>query len=132
LTAKKLKLKRKKIAQLIRPNKELELITEDTNYIPKYLHNIKYNDFAESFIQNYKEKDVRMIDSTDKKFRIYIKDNKFKLSDFNPSIIKGYIAYLNDESGLKGDSPHNYFTRFKKMIKGVLDQGLMKLDPFKN
>lgn len=130
--SKEVKAEKKKIAQLIRSNKELELITEDTNYIPKHLRNIKYNDFAVSFIKNYKKKDSRMIEATDKKFRAYIKDNKFKLSDFNPSIIKGYIDYLNDEAGLSGDSPHNYFTRFKKMIKGALDQGLMKTDPFKN
>lgn len=128
--SKEVKSEKKKIAQLIRSNRELELITEETKYIPKHLRNIKYSDFAESFIKNYKKKDIRMIEATDKKFRAFIKNDKFKLSDFNPSMIKGYIDYLNTEAGLSGDSPHNYFTRFKKMIKGAKDQGLMKSNPF--
>lgn len=130
--SKQVRDEKKKIANLIRSNRELELITEDTNYIPKHLKNTKYNDFADSFIKNYKKKDIRMIRATDKRFREYINNEKFKLSDFNPAIIRGYIDYLNDESGLSGYSPHNYFTRFKKMIKGALDQNLIKSNPFQN
>ncbi|WP_431110879.1 tyrosine-type recombinase/integrase [Winogradskyella poriferorum] len=129
---KEAKAEKKKIANLIRSNKELELITEDTNYIPKHLKNIRYSDYADSYIKSYKKRDIRMIEATDKRFRSYIKNERFKLSDFNPAIIKGYMDYLNDESGLTGDSPHNYFTRFKKIIKSAIDQNLMKANPFKN
>lgn len=129
---KEAKAEKRKIANLIRSNTELELITEDTNYIPKHLKNIRYSDYADSYIKSYKKRDLRMIVATDKKFRSYIQNERFKLSDFNPSIIKGYMDYLNDESGLTGDSPHNYFTRFKKIIKSAIDQNLMKSDPIKN
>ncbi|WP_418510596.1 tyrosine-type recombinase/integrase [Corallibacter sp.] len=130
--SKDVKAEKKNIANLIRSNRELELISENTTYVPKHLRNINFNDFAKSFIDNYNKKDLRMIEATLKKFNEYIKNDRLKLSEVTPSIMNGYKDYLNDSAKLNGETPHNYFTRFKKILKDAELKGLIKDNPARN
>lgn len=127
--SKSLKGEKKNIANLMRSNRELDIITEDTNYIPKHLKNINFHEFAESFIKTYQKKDLRMIIATYKKFKDFVNNDRLKLSEVSPFIMNGFKDYLNEEAGLKGESPHNYFTRFKKILKDAELQGLIKKNP---
>tara|TARA_R110002072_G_scaffold37715_18_gene109968 strand:- start:8351 stop:9430 length:1080 start_codon:yes stop_codon:yes gene_type:complete len=123
------KKEKKNVANILRSNRELELITNDTNYIPNHRKNINFKKFAESFIETYKKKDLRMINATYKKFKEFVNNDKLKLSEINPFIMNGFKDYLNNEAGLKGESPHNYFTRFKKILKDAELKGLIKKNP---
>jgi site-specific recombinase XerD len=123
------KKEKRNIANLIRSNRELELITEGTNYIPKHLKNIKFSDFVQSFIDSYSKKDDRMIKAAYSKFTKFIHNPKLKLTDITPAVMNSFKDYLNGSAGLKGESPHNYFTRFKKILKEAERQGLIKKNP---
>jgi site-specific recombinase XerD len=123
------KKEKKNIANLIRSNRELELITEGTNYIPKHIKNIKFDEFVQSFIDFYTKKDIRMINASYSKFTEFIGNPKLKLIDITPATMNGFKDYLNDKAGLSGESPHNYFTRFKKILKEAERQGLIKKNP---
>ncbi len=92
--SKSVKSEKKNIANLIRSNKELEILTENTDYIPKHLRNINFNDFSDSFIKNYTKKDLRMIIATNKKFRKFVNNDRLKLSDITPSLMNGYKDLL--------------------------------------
>ncbi|OUR93985.1 hypothetical protein A9Q87_04575 [Flavobacteriales bacterium 34_180_T64] len=129
---KTVKAEKKNIATLIRSNRELEYLTQNTNYLPKHLRNINFFDFADSFVDSYTKKDLRMIKATLNHFKAYLNNPKLKLADLSPSIMNGYKDYLNDQSGLTGESPHNYFTRFKKIIKDAEVKGLIRENPTKN
>lgn len=124
-----IKKEKKNIANLIRSNRELELITEGTNYTPNHIKNIKFSDFVDSFINSYTKKDIRMINASYTKFTEFISKPHLKLIEITPSIMNGFKDYLNDSAGLKGESPHNYFTRFKKILKEAERQGLIKKTP---
>ncbi|WP_028872332.1 site-specific integrase [Psychroserpens burtonensis] len=126
---KSVKKEKKDIANLIRSNRELEYLTQNTNYLPKHLRHINFFDFAESFVTEYKKKDLRMIKATLKHFKSFVDNPKLKLTDVSPSIMNGYKDYLNDTSGLTGESPHNYFTRFKKILKDAEVRGLIRENP---
>lgn len=130
--SKSVKAEKKNIVKLIRSNRELEIITADTDYLPLHLKKINFFDFADSFITNYKKKDIRMIQATLSKFKKFTQNTKLKLTDVTPSLMKGYMNYLKDESGLSGVTPHNYFTRFKKILKDAEIKGLIKEMPTKN
>ncbi|WP_458627988.1 phage integrase SAM-like domain and Arm DNA-binding domain-containing protein [Winogradskyella sp. PC D3.3] len=123
------KAEKKKLAELIRSNREIELITEDTDYIPKHIRSIRFKDYAKSFIDEYQKKDIRMIIAANSKFMEFVSNKNLKLSDINPSIMNGFKDFLNDKAGLSGDSPHNYYTRFKKILKDAQNKGLIKSNP---
>lgn len=130
--SKSLKEEKKSIAQLIRSNRELELITANTQYIPKHLKNINFFDFADSFVLEYKKKDIRMIEAALKQFKTFVENPKLKLVDISHSTMNNFMHYLNDESGLNGETPHNYFTRFKKILKDAEVKGLLRDNPARN
>lgn len=126
---KSIKDEKKKIAELIRSNKELELLTETTKYVPKHLKNVNFFDFADNFIENYTKKDLRMLKATLKQFKKYLKNNYLTVVQVTPSIMYGFKDYLIDECNLSGETPHNYFTRFKKILKSAEIKGLLKENP---
>ncbi|MGJ5642804.1 tyrosine-type recombinase/integrase [Formosa sp. S-31] len=118
-----------KLANVIRSQRELDIISSNNKFIPKYKKNVNFFDFAEAFILNYKKKDVRMIQATLNQFKKFIENPKLRLTDINHSIMLKYMDYLNDVSGLTGVTPHNYFTRFKKILKEAEIQGLITENP---
>lgn len=130
--SKTLKKEKKNIANLVRSNRELEYLTQDTKYLPKHLRNINFNDFADSFVNEYPKKDKRMIIAAINKFNEFIDNRKLKLLDITPTVMNGFKDYLNYKSGLSGESPHNYFTRFKKVLKDAELKSLIKENPAKN
>ncbi len=130
--SKNIRAEKKEIANFIRSQREIELITKNINYLPKHLRRVNFFDFAQTFIDNYTKKDVRMIEATLSKFKGYIKNEKLKVVDITPSIISGYKDFLTDKSGLNGETPRNYFARFKKIIKDAVLKGLLKEDPTLN
>jgi len=127
-----IKGEKKKIAELIRSNKELELLTETTIYVPNHLKNVNFFDFADNFIVNYTKKDVRMLKATLKQFKKYLKNDNLNVLQLTPSIMYGFKDYLIDQCGLSGETPHNYFTRFKKIINNAELKGLIKDNPTKD
>ncbi|GAA4289516.1 site-specific integrase [Aestuariibaculum suncheonense] len=126
------KAEKKKIANLIKAKRELEIITQTTDYLPKHLQNINFFDFANAYIKDYEKKDVRMISSALNKFEDYVNNSKLRLVDISPAIMSGFIDYLNDKSGLTGESPHNYYTRFKKILRDAELKGLIRVSPTRN
>jgi site-specific recombinase XerD len=123
------KKEKRNVANILRSNRELEIITNGTNYIPIHRKNVKFEDFVDSFIDAYSKKDVRMIKAAYTKFAEFTNNPKLKLTDITPAVMNSFKDYLNDKAGLTGESPHNYFTRFKKILKEAERQGLIKKNP---
>lgn len=128
---KEIKGEKKNIAELIRSNREIELLTETTSYVPKHLKDVNFVDFANNFIDNYKKKDIRMIQASLNYFKEYVNDDKLTILQLSPSIMYGFKDFLTGECGLTGETPHNYFTRFKKILKSAELKGLLINNPTK-
>ena len=117
------KQEKKIIAENIRATRELEIISKGTSYIPRHLKEINFFLFAENYIDSYKCKDVRMIEHSVAKFKKCINNNNLKMSDINASLMLKFKDYLIYDAGLTGETPHNYFTRFKKILKAAKVEG---------
>jgi integrase len=123
------KKEKREIAQLARNNREIDLISNGYNYLPKHVKNIKFSDYAKSYQENYTKKDVAMIDATIKRFKDYADDPKLKLSDVTKKLLEGYTKYLVEEAGLSGETPQNYFARLKKIFKDAYEHGFISKNP---
>lgn len=123
------KKEKRNVANILRSNRELELITNGTSYIPVHRKNVNFEKFVDAFLDSYSKKDDRMINAAYTKFAEFTNNPKLKLTDITPSMMNGFKDYLNDQAGLSGESPHNYFTRFKKILKDAERQGLIKKNP---
>lgn len=79
---------KKRIAESITAQREIELISKGVNYTPNHIKNINFFDFADNFIENYTKKDDRMIKSPLKKFKEFVKDDNLSVNDITPDLME--------------------------------------------
>ncbi|MBW8522157.1 site-specific integrase [Chryseobacterium chendengshani] len=116
-TVKPENLKEKKlIAESIRNQRELEILSNDTIFKPKHLDKISLFDYIDNYIETYDKADIRMIKSASNKLKEFIKNPNFKIKDLTETHFLKFGHFLNNDPKLKGDSPHSYWKRFKKII----------------
>ncbi|WP_127140827.1 site-specific integrase [Flagellimonas marinaquae] len=120
------KVEKKRVAERIRANRELEVLSDETGHIPQHLKKMSFFVFAENYIQEYKNKDVRIIASAVEKFKEAVNNKRLTISEITPKIMNLYKDYLIYDAGLAGETAHNYFTRFKKVLKAAKVQGYLK------
>lgn len=119
----------KRIIEEKRAQRELEILSEDLGRVPDHIKNKNFFDFAESFLNGYRKKDIRIVAASIKKFREAIGNPRLKISQVSPAIMKTYMEYLIYDSGLSGETAHNYFTRFKKVLKEAKIKNYLKEMP---
>lgn len=123
------RIEKKRLADKIRANRELEILSDETGHVPQHLKNQNFYLFAEHFIKTYKFKDVRIVASAVEKFKLAIDNPRLKISQVTPSLMETYKDYLVHDAGLAGETAHNYFTRFKKVLRSAKIQGYLKTMP---
>ncbi|MFD0796241.1 tyrosine-type recombinase/integrase [Maribacter chungangensis] len=123
------RIEKKRLADKIRANRELEILSDETGHVPQHLKNQNFYLFAEHFIKTYKFKDVRIVASAVEKFKLAIDNPRLKISQVTPSVMEIYKNYLVYDAGLAGETAHNYFTRFKKVLRSAKIQGYLKVMP---
>lgn len=114
-----------KIAERIRAQRELEILAGSYGMIPNHIKSINFFDFAAGFIDAYQKKDKRMIISCRNKFREFYGSENLKLIDVTPSVMLRFKSYLENDKALSGETPSNYWTRFKKILKDAKVKGLI-------
>lgn len=97
--------------------------------MPNHRKKLDFFIFAEKYLEDYPCKDGRMIASAVKKFKLAINSLSIKISDITPKHMETFKNYLIYKSGLRGETPHNYFTRFKKVLKAAKVEGYIKVLP---
>lgn len=123
------KIEKKRVAERIRANRELELLSNGTGHIPQHLKKMNFFVFAENYILKYKNKDVRIIASSVEKFKKAVNNPRLTISAISPQIMTMFKDYLIYDAGLAGETAHNYFTRFKKVLKAAKVQGYLNEMP---
>lgn len=123
------KNEKKRIAESLAAQKEIELISKGTQYTPIHIKSMNFFDFADNFIERYSKKDERMILSALKKFREYIQNDTLNLIDISPELMEGFKEHLLQDPLLSGETPNNYWTRFKKILRSAKVKGLISSMP---
>lgn len=117
---------KKKLAELIRSEREMEIISKDTTYQPQHKKKLTLSAYLKDYEDNYKMRDVRMIKSSINKLKEFINNDKFLLSNLSKDYVVNFMHFLNNDEKLKGETPHSYFKRFKKVIKNASEKGYVK------
>ncbi|MEO2052728.1 MAG: site-specific integrase [Allomuricauda sp.] len=120
---------KEELAKAIRNQREMEMLNGDYGRIPDHLKNINFNDYAENFLKNYRKKDHRIVSASISKFQEMVANDWLKMSDITPSIMQRFMNHLLYDAGLSGETSHNYFTRFKKVLKQAKVDGILKQMP---
>lgn len=118
------------LAKKILAKRQHELEGNDYDITPAYKQNIDFKEFFQSFLDKYKKKDLRVIQACYNQFLAYLKEAEIKdltAKQLDASIVQEFKNYLLEN--LNGESPANYFKKFKLVIKQALRQNILLKDP---
>lgn len=120
----------KKLAQKILAKRQQDLESSDWEITPAFRQNIDFTEFFKAFKDKYKKKDLRVIEACYKRFKSFLKESDIKTltaKQLTPSVVNEFKNYLNDN--LTGESPANYFKKFKLVINEALRQNILLKNP---
>lgn len=122
------------LAEKIRTERETELNYKEFGFVAPKKSNLLFFEYAQSYIDAYTKKDIRMIKSSISRFksfliekRPHIKTNTLKLAQIDRFLLEGYVDYLQEHS--TGEGAHTYFQRFKKVLRHAVDKNLILKSP---
>lgn len=122
--------KNKELANKILINRQHELEGNDYNITPKFKQNIDFVAFFQDFNKNYKKKDLRVLEACLNMFKAYLKEAQIKTllaKELDENIVNEFKNYLTEK--LNGESPANYFKKFKLVIKQAVRKNIMSKNP---
>lgn len=123
---------KKDLAQTIQRQRAEELQAKGTSFIPQHKKNLTLYSFIESYHSTYDKKDIRMIESVSIKLKEFIKNKNFLIKDLTESHFINFMDFLNKDEKLKGETPHSYYKRFKKMMLQANRDNLINESIYKN
>lgn len=118
------------LADKILTKRKQELESNDYDITPTFKQNIDFIEYFDNFVANYKKKDLRIVDACNKQFKAYLKDAKIKSlnsKQVNANLVYEFKTHLLEN--LSGESPANYFKKFKLLIKQAIRQNIFTKDP---
>lgn len=120
---------KKELANSIRSQREIDIMSKGSVFIPKHRRNIDFIAYYRHYLASYKKRDIRMIRYSMEKFIAYVNKESLPGNEVTEKLIEGFIQYLKADAGLKGETPQNYYARFKKVIKSALRENILHTNP---
>ena len=115
-------------AEDLRALRQLELQAESHGLEYKGTAKLTFNEFFQQFIDNYQNKDIKKFTSTFTHYKDFTGSAPLFL---NQKFVDDFKKYLRDDTGLTGETPFTYFTRFKKVCLLAFKERVIKSDPSK-
>lgn len=130
------KKEKKALAEVKARQRASELQAEGTSFVPKHKRERYLLDYFNEWTDGYKKADKRLVECSQKKLVEYMEDEKYSskimLLELDDRFFRGFADYLNYDAGLSGETPHNYWQKFKSMILQATRENLIKREAFEN
>lgn len=120
----------RRLAESIRAKKELELQAQEYDYTPAFKKNIDFLAYFQAFVASYPNKDIRIVRYSCEWFAKFIVAKGLKTikpKQITSELCEEYLSFM--QKGLKGETPYNYFTKFKRVLKKAAKDKLIGEDP---
>lgn len=123
------------LAQVLRSQKEIEYLKERypfrTTEMPFTLpqttgNSIDFFSFAEEYLAQYHQKDIRLVRGVFTQLRKF-HTGVLLLNNITPRFCHSFLDYLH--RNLNGNSPVNYFKKFKMCLNACVESGLILQNP---
>lgn len=121
---------RLELANKIVTKRRLDLESNNFEVTPSFKQNIDFIEFFESFKSRYKKKDLRVLEACLNQFKAFLKESEIKSlssKEVDSALVHDFRNWLLER--LKGESPANYYKKFKLVIKQALRKNVIQKDP---
>ncbi|MFP4555559.1 MAG: tyrosine-type recombinase/integrase [Bacteroidales bacterium] len=123
----------KELAETIRAKKQLELQAGEHGITPKYKGKVDFVEYFTRYVENYPHKDYRRMKGALVWFERFMAAQNIKAitaKQLNENHCKGFMEYL--KTYLKGETPYNYFSKFRMVVRQAIKDKLIVENPTEN
>jgi len=118
------------LAYSIRNKREDFLISSNEGLLSPHRKKINFIDYFQNYADNYQNKDIRLVTCCLTHFKKFVGKDFVSLNEVNEGFVNGFKRYLQEN--LNGETPNNYFTKFKQLCKIATQERLFNLNPSEN
>ena len=118
------------LAKKIKSKREHELESNEYDITPAFKQKIDFITFYQSFIDSYTKKDKRVVEASLSKFKAFLEDSNIKnltTNQVDENLVHDFKTFLEDN--LNGESPANYFKKFKMVMKNGVRKKIFAVNP---
>lgn len=121
------------LAKKLRNEREQQMKEDIHGYRINKTEGLNFFDYYQAFYNNHTKKDKRMIKGSMERFRSFIAEeyplyiNFLKPKQINPEMVTKFVDYLKSKG--EGEGPHDYYKKFKKVIKRAYEEGIIRKNP---
>ena len=119
-----------KLAEEICFKRMQQLEANNYDVTVKFRGKVDFIEYYQQFIDKYTQKDKRVIVSSLYKFKEFMSNEGYKslqINQISEHLVYEFKRYLEDN--LNGESPANYFSKFKKVIKQAFREKILTVNP---
>jgi len=120
-----------KQAQLLLITKKSQLILESqatgTGFIPAHRYQHNFLDYYADYVKNNSRRGNRHLEGSLKHFKTFLAKDFLAPIDITENFCTRFRQYLLDR--FNGDTPANYFSRFKNVLKAATKEGYYRINP---
>ncbi len=116
-------------AKRIRANRELEILGNENDFIPKFKKDTDFLEYFKRFYLNYKNKDIRLVKAAYTHFSAFVVSQNIKvlpIKQLSEKHCDDFKKYL--QSKLHGETISNYWKKFKAVIQQAAKEKLISED----
>jgi integrase/recombinase XerD len=118
----------KGIADRIRASREVQLNEEEQGLRSTQKRKINFIEYFENYLAAYPNKDRRIVKYCLQYFKEFTGNKKKVLpAEITEQVCINFRAHL--DQNLNGETPHNYFAKFKKLLRQATREGVFLRNP---
>jgi site-specific recombinase XerD len=118
------------LAEQIKNKRALQLQSGEYGIIPSFRQDVDFMAYFQAYLDRYKKKDARLVIACFNKFNDFLKESgikSMKARQVDEAIVEDFKEFL--EESLNGETPANYFKKFKKVLKQALRDKIVSSNP---
>ncbi|MCG3167257.1 MAG: Tyrosine recombinase XerC [Bacteroidia bacterium] len=120
-----------KLAESIAGKRQQEIQADRYDLVPGFRKNVNFILYYEKWVKDYTNKDIRIARYSLEHFKSFAELKGYKASilpnNITDTFCRQFKSYLDEK--LNGETPYNYFTKFKKLLKQATKEKVFFTNP---
>jgi integrase/recombinase XerD len=116
-------------AENIRAKRELQAGAEQNGVMPALKQKVNILEYMQGYINRYTKKDVRMIRYMLKYLKEFTASDYLSSKSVTENFCRDFRIWLDDHPNLTGETPYDFFAKFKKVLKQAVRDGVFTVHP---
>lgn len=131
------KKSKKQLAEMIRTKYHENLLNQKWNLVDEDKLNISFLKYYQNFLESYNRPGKRKYQAAYDKFIEFVKFDgsvsaNLTFGELTPDVCERYKDYLVLHSGLNGETPYDYFKRFKALVNRAVRERYLLESPIRD